>query len=269
MPVASRRLTGIAPTLPINQSNGGLSQTSLTIQFESSPTDQVSSTRRRPLATHQPEQRTRHARAKCLRVHRVAAHERTAPARRSQASAVSTMTGAWSLGCWPLRALRSTKVHSPSVDDRRRTHQQADMHPASLVEVSASVVPPRVHLVAVVESAEHVGQTPRFDLRQTVPLGLTAVRGTHQDFRVVDVAVVRVTVTGEVAHDVLEADLGENRHPVSLALAIVRARVAERFEGQRGAGVVFAVVQAVLDLTNADRTSRRAWWRFFVHGSGK
>ena len=57
----------------------------------------------------------------------------------------STMTGAWSLGDWPLRALRSITHHVQRSATDAVPSTQVDAHAAALVEVAGAVVPPGVH----------------------------------------------------------------------------------------------------------------------------
>ena len=80
------------------------------------------------------------------------------------------MTGAWSLGAVPLRALRSTHAARTRAGYRRTGQDQVDPHPEVLVEHARPVVPVGEHTAGRPAVADHVVQAERLQFGQRGPL---------------------------------------------------------------------------------------------------
>ena len=106
---------------------------------------------------------------------RCSPHRPTGPAEDHRGPAhtstsTSTNTGAWSDGCLPLRALRSTSAEM-TLAKRPAHHDEIDPQAHVLVEVPRPVVPPGEELVLVVAEAERVDEPPLLERPQALALG--------------------------------------------------------------------------------------------------
>ena len=92
--------------------------------------------------------------------------------RASRRSRRSTITGVWSEGPVPLRALRSMTAHVTRSATGRVAEHEVDAHAAVLVEVAGAVVPVAVEPVGVgVHAAEEVFHAPLLELHDGVTFG--------------------------------------------------------------------------------------------------
>ena len=109
------------------------------------------------------------------------------------------MTGAWSEGPVPLRALRSTPAHVIRAGDRCGGEDEVDAHTAVLMKIARPVVPVAVEAVGVgIHAPERILQTPFLESGHGLALGFGDVRGADEPLGIPYVAIFGRNV--EVAH---------------------------------------------------------------------
>jgi hypothetical protein len=91
----------------------------------------------------------------------------------------------------PLTGVAVDDSPTRSSSDCLGREDQVDAKATSLMEVSRSIVPPRIETSLVVVTAKDVDETPRLEFAQGITLGLAHMCGSDETCRVVHVAIVR------------------------------------------------------------------------------